>query len=546
MTHIFLSYSHEDEDHANYIKGKLEDNNFTVWFDGDIEAGEEWKKEITDAIEASFAIIIIYTKHAHNSDYVTYEWAYADGLGKPIIRLQFDVVESPHERLKDIQMLDFSAHYEKDRPIDELINSLKKYQSDSERENEEKLREQLSSPNFRRIRRIKVKVETAVTVVEGILEDSNSTIQKNAVSFLYQQNASESDFREYIFELLTDIIESDQLELKVKEEAIDVLSEYKHIDDVIDKFVKYVAEPPDLEVRKGIIKAIWRRAIHHKDIIKVLVKALDDDDTREDAEDTLDHIYSGLDKPLKNIWIKEVKTKLTSINIEVAKVAVNLLNESGDTDAEQELLKVVVNQKTHLKLRNEIIDAFESRRRQSRISEKILLCLVELLEDENPQIRQNVSDALETIYRELTEEMKSVWIKNVKTRLKSEKEEVAKIAISLLSDVDSKEAEAPLLQVLRDNTIDIRLRLHIIDEIGNRRRRVYRGSYRAISSDVIECLTDLLEDENAQIVLESSKALERIYGLLSSKGKKEWIKLVKDKQKYEKIEIKKLLFNYYW
>ncbi len=80
MSHIFISYNHEDSDFADALIGKIEKEGLTTWVDNDrINAGEDWRLTIDQAIKDSFALIVIMSPTAKASEYVTYEWAFAWG-----------------------------------------------------------------------------------------------------------------------------------------------------------------------------------------------------------------------------------------------------------------------------------------------------------------------------------------------------------------------------------------------------------------------------------------------------------------------------------
>src|SRR6266571_9375290 len=85
MQHVFISYKHEDQDFAENLIGRLEKAGFTTWADYKISTGEEWRTAIDLAIKNAFALIVIMTPEAKVSEYVTYEWAFAWGVGVKVI-----------------------------------------------------------------------------------------------------------------------------------------------------------------------------------------------------------------------------------------------------------------------------------------------------------------------------------------------------------------------------------------------------------------------------------------------------------------------------
>lgn len=124
MNQIFISYKHDDEvDLFDLLVLRLEQAGYTVWTDKNITPGETWTKAIDNAIIASFAVIVIMTKDAHLSQYVTYEWSFALGAGKQIITLKLSDEVTLHPRLTNYQYSDFTSNK---RPWDEVMGGLER------------------------------------------------------------------------------------------------------------------------------------------------------------------------------------------------------------------------------------------------------------------------------------------------------------------------------------------------------------------------------------------------------------------------------------
>jgi len=94
MSHLFISYAHKDKQHLQGLLTWLKDNDFTdnqIWYDN-IEGGDNWREEISSALDEAFAVVVIVTVNSMQSYYCTYEWSYALGQGIPLIPLLFDDV----------------------------------------------------------------------------------------------------------------------------------------------------------------------------------------------------------------------------------------------------------------------------------------------------------------------------------------------------------------------------------------------------------------------------------------------------------------------
>src|SRR5215472_2307745 len=120
--HVFVSYKHEDVDFAENVMSRLELAGFQTWADHKIGAGEEWRTSIDLAIKNAFALIVIMTPEAKASEYVTYEWAFAWGIGIRVIPIMLRPTPL-HPRLEALQHLDFTNA--KSRPWDRLFEEVK-------------------------------------------------------------------------------------------------------------------------------------------------------------------------------------------------------------------------------------------------------------------------------------------------------------------------------------------------------------------------------------------------------------------------------------
>lgn len=123
MNHIFVSYQHGDGDFADVLMNKLEKEGYSIWVDNEkINAGEDWRNEIDQAIKEAFALIVIMSPEAKASEYVTYEWAFAWGAGVKVIPVLFKPTKL-HPRLEALQYLDFTSRTS--RPWDKLLTVVK-------------------------------------------------------------------------------------------------------------------------------------------------------------------------------------------------------------------------------------------------------------------------------------------------------------------------------------------------------------------------------------------------------------------------------------
>ncbi len=106
--HVFISYKHEEKEFADMLIRQLQMAGFPIWVDTDqLRAGENWREAINFAIQDSFALILVITPEARESQYVTYEWAFAQGAGVKVIPILLRPTPNLHPQLEMLQYLDF-------------------------------------------------------------------------------------------------------------------------------------------------------------------------------------------------------------------------------------------------------------------------------------------------------------------------------------------------------------------------------------------------------------------------------------------------------
>jgi hypothetical protein len=122
---FFICHAHEDGDFAELLKMKIEQAGYSAWVDTErLQAGNDWRIEIDDGIRYSCCLIVILSPIARKSEYVTYEWAFAWGMGINVLPIVIKQT-SMHPRLETLQYLDFTNRLS--RPWDRLLEILKAY-----------------------------------------------------------------------------------------------------------------------------------------------------------------------------------------------------------------------------------------------------------------------------------------------------------------------------------------------------------------------------------------------------------------------------------
>lgn len=110
MKHIFISYDPKDGDFAETLRREINEAGFATWMERDRQfVSMDWPEGVDQAIREASALIVIMTPAAKVSESVTYEWAFALGVGVKVITLLLEPTTLP-TRLDALQRVDFTAH----------------------------------------------------------------------------------------------------------------------------------------------------------------------------------------------------------------------------------------------------------------------------------------------------------------------------------------------------------------------------------------------------------------------------------------------------
>lgn len=108
MDRIFISYSRKDIDFARKLAGDLETAGYDVWWDiTDLRGGDDWVRNIPEAIKTSQYFIVVLTPNSIESEWVRKEYTQALSLRKKIIPIMLTSCEVPFA-LNTINFVNFS------------------------------------------------------------------------------------------------------------------------------------------------------------------------------------------------------------------------------------------------------------------------------------------------------------------------------------------------------------------------------------------------------------------------------------------------------
>jgi TIR domain/Bacterial Ig-like domain (group 2) len=94
MADIFLSYANEDRESARAVAGLLESAGCTVWWDRRIPAGRTWRSMIEEALRDMRCMVVLWSSHSVESDWVKEEAEEARAVGK-LIPVLIEAVKPP-------------------------------------------------------------------------------------------------------------------------------------------------------------------------------------------------------------------------------------------------------------------------------------------------------------------------------------------------------------------------------------------------------------------------------------------------------------------
>jgi TolB-like protein/Tfp pilus assembly protein PilF len=124
LPQVFISHSSEDKSIADTLCQRLESGGIKCWIaPRDIEPGSDWTKAIMQGIEGSQVLILVFSKHANDSDHVYREVAKAFSSRLAVVPFRIEPV-SPSSGLSyylnTLHWLD-AVNQPLDRPISKLI-----------------------------------------------------------------------------------------------------------------------------------------------------------------------------------------------------------------------------------------------------------------------------------------------------------------------------------------------------------------------------------------------------------------------------------------
>jgi hypothetical protein len=107
MTTIFISYAHADMERVRAVVAILREAAQAVYFDEQLQAGQDWKQALRDAIHANDVFMSLLSEKSLASEWCRWEYVTAVKQNKPIIPVLLEKLTLP-EDLSSLQNVDMS------------------------------------------------------------------------------------------------------------------------------------------------------------------------------------------------------------------------------------------------------------------------------------------------------------------------------------------------------------------------------------------------------------------------------------------------------
>ena len=131
MGQVFISYSRRDVDVVEDIVTQLEAAGIQVWLDREaIKPGQQWRKQIVEAIDTAEAFVLNLSPNSGASDNVLKELNLAEEALEPfILPIMLTDMKIPDEMRYQLAGNQFIAYFlDPERGIQDLITEIKKRQ----------------------------------------------------------------------------------------------------------------------------------------------------------------------------------------------------------------------------------------------------------------------------------------------------------------------------------------------------------------------------------------------------------------------------------
>ncbi len=126
MAHdIFISYRRVDQELAKALVDGLTARGVRVWWDGEIEGGEDWREAIAENLSVSQALVILFSDACNDSKQLKKELALADTLNKIVVPVLIEDTKPRGHFLYEMAAINWlQIHPNPETKIDGLVTRL--------------------------------------------------------------------------------------------------------------------------------------------------------------------------------------------------------------------------------------------------------------------------------------------------------------------------------------------------------------------------------------------------------------------------------------
>lgn len=129
MSHIFLSYSRKDGAYVDGLAAQLEQSGFRTWVDRKgIAGGEQWRREIVDAVRNASLFLLFLSPNSARSENVRKELDLAEQSRVrilPVAIAPIDIPDGMKYQLAGVQVIEMWRDH--DRGADALFKTLQRH-----------------------------------------------------------------------------------------------------------------------------------------------------------------------------------------------------------------------------------------------------------------------------------------------------------------------------------------------------------------------------------------------------------------------------------
>jgi hypothetical protein len=104
---LFISYSKQDAEFVRYLAALLKAQNFSIWYDSELNPGDDWWTVLEREIYACDAFLVVMTQAGRSSRWVLRELLLAEKIGKPVFPVL--LAGEVWANLADLQFVDMRA-----------------------------------------------------------------------------------------------------------------------------------------------------------------------------------------------------------------------------------------------------------------------------------------------------------------------------------------------------------------------------------------------------------------------------------------------------